>query len=589
MPINNVRIHGAILNPTRMKDRIILIISKGFSNPTVKLFMIIGICIINKSYGQPPLKYVQYFQDIQNTNAVDQYNHVTGLADSGHGVFFTPSGPFTNSIVGGKVYDSINGKCGFIMRYNYKGTLKWYLPVYGTRGCTNPDKLQGANAVFLYDGSIKIGNDSTTASYTLLSIDTNGNVVYMVPFPITSNFKVLRQTLAVSKKNTVTVVVSFDVAKMFKGKQFDKGLWCVEFDAAGNLVSYVRLGSSASSDSIIGCVVSDSAIYFNGSATKSYPFIGNDFSVRAIDSTTHPGGYSADQFLACVDKSGKLKWLKRVDTMGMPNQVNTLAQTSNGNIFWVVNYDKSGVAFGKKLQVNFRGYGYSYLAVLNPAGDLIKEYYVDTVGGGNDNVLRVQSSSNFDEVLVRTAGTDEGYRKWKNLPDSAKSIYETTTLIIFDSLGRFSEFWGIPYYLDNFFINTYRKGYGLVVSQFRKFQTDYNVNGVTITNKGGNDYAFWYITAFKPNTTQTRNNSVLRPFVFPNPARDEFRILGLPNLLNMDLMIYNALGIEIKELHRKSGNDESFEISDLPDGMYFIQMKVGGVWVGQSIKLMVQH
>lgn len=555
-----------------------------------ELFVIWTICVIFCSnaqlFGQPPLQYVQYSQSIENTNTPgERINNRACVSDSGHGVFFVGTGRSSITKLDKIVYDSKKGVCGFIARYDFTGSLKWSLPIYGVGSIYNAaDKLQGKNAIFLFGGSLKIGNDSATGPYTIVAIDTMGMNDYMVSFPRNVGI-VLSQTLTLNKRNNVTIVVRFDTATNFEGLLFDKGLFSLEFDKKGKLLSNVRLGYSSSSQAISDCIVTDSAIYFNGVSIRGYPFIGNDFSVRAIDSNTHPGIYSADNFLACVSKSGTLNWLKRVDTMGVSNQVGTLAQTSNGNLFWVVNYYKTGVVFGKKLQVNFPGYGYSYLAVLNPAGDIIKEYYVDTVGGGNDNILTVQSSSNFSEILLKTVGTDEGYRKWKNLPDSAKSIFETSTVIRFDSLGNFTQFNGAPYSLAN----TYRNGFGIATLEFRPFMSDYTVNGVPFINKGGNDYAFWYITAFKPYTTQIRNTSVSGFLVFPNPARDEFRIVGLPDQLDMDLMIYNALGIEVKKLHRKSGNDESFEITDLPDGMYFIQLKVGGVCVDHSIKLMVQH
>lgn len=528
-------------------------------------------------HSQPAYKYVLQHVGIENVNTpTNRYSNLSVVSDSSNNCFIATGGKFSKSTLPGSVvYNSNDGICGFIGKYNSLGNLRWSIPVYGEGTIyLSSERLQGSNAVFVYTNAgarVRIGKDSAFGSYSIVGIDTLGNVKYMIPFNA-KNANLFR-ILKITSSNNVMFIAKFDSTGNFAGNEFSRGIYSVELNQQGQLISNVRLGYSNSPNAIIDCETSDSLIYFHGLAEKSNPFFGSGFEIRALDSNVHAGPYSVDQFLVCLNKNGELKWMHRIDSMGMNNQKNTLVRTRNGNIFWTVNYFKSGIAFGRILHVKFQGYGYTYLAVLDKSGNLLKAYYKDTVSGGDDNVLFIQPTSNNNMVIANTRGNIDGYKSWKYLPDSAKTIAEVTTIIHFDSAGNFRQFNGVSVAMDMFKPNLYLNGYGLVYKRFSPSEVDYNYSGATIKNWGGNDYGIWFSSIFKPKYNHLKAISHSQISIFPNPASTYLKINGLMDGEFVKLSIYNSLGQLVKFHYDHSDNLKQLYINDLRNGVYYLKLE----------------
>jgi hypothetical protein len=540
--------------------------------PIVVYILIAGITVFCQNViGQSLYQYTVFSNKIENSNTpTNTYNNCFGIPDSSNGCFFAAGGSFSKTKIGAKTYDTKTGIGGFVCRYSHNGNLLWSIPVYGAGTfALAAEQMQAGNAVFLHSssGKIRMGTDSGSGPFNLLSIDSNGKVVYMLSFPKNTR---LFSGLRITQNGNVCTVARFDTNTLFAGHAVSKGLFALEIDKKGNLVSNVFLGISSNFTPIVDCWVTDSLVYFHGIAEKGYPFLGSKFTIRAKDSTTHSGNYSADQFLACLNKKGELKWLHRVDTMGFSNQGKTIVVANNGNVFWVVNYYKSGNILGKPVKVNFQGYGYSYLGVFNSKGVLLKDYYADTVSGGNDNVIKLSYSTATHDVLLFTPGKDECYLKWKNHPDSAKDIFALTTFIRMDSNGILKGFNGIPAGMDGLALNHYHQEYALYSQQMASFQTELTTNLTTIKNTGGNDYGLWYISTLKPPSQSLKFKSKNSLKVFPNPTHGKISIGNFPKGIDCELSMYNSIGTKVLSSSLKANSILELDLNGLKAGVYYL-------------------
>ena len=279
--------------------------------------------------------------------------------------------------------------------------------------------------------------------------------------------------------------------------------------------------------------------------------------------------------------------MHRVDSIGFSNQQYTLAVANNGNVFWAINYYKSGVIFGRVITVNFPGYGYTYLAVINRNGSLLKEYFADTVGGGNDNIIRIFNSNRLKDIVLLTNGKDESFKKWRDLPDSAKYLNESSTVIRLDSNGKLIRFNGLPASTDAVWLNHYYLNYALVTRQFCPTTSVLSINGANINNIGGNDYALWYVSTLKPQKAQIKHLLNWPISIGPNPTYGNVQIFGMkPNCL-VEITLLNIYGDRVHSIVGYSNEVSNLELLSHSPGLYLVMIKYIETGVFNTYKLQV--
>jgi len=83
--------------------------------------------------SQTNYQYNKSVISILNTNTPNTlWNSCFAVPDNGNGYFFTTSGDFSKTTVGGNQFDFKQNVYGFVSRTNQKGLINWAVPFYGS-------------------------------------------------------------------------------------------------------------------------------------------------------------------------------------------------------------------------------------------------------------------------------------------------------------------------------------------------------------------------------------------------------------------------------------------------------------------------
>lgn len=426
------------------------------------------------------------------------------------------------------------------------------------------------------DGHYLVGISSSNQSFWSVNSDTfygsgvfginlKGDVKFIKPMPGSlSSYPVFS---ANGKYLIKCNVVNSDTVQ---GTVYSSGLWVIEIDTEGVITRKVKLGMSQANFGEFAVVANDTSIVFAGDAARSKPFIGNGWQVRAIDSLAHPGVYSNDLFVACVDNQGQLKWMYRIDTMSLGSAASSMVLLANGKIIWTPHYYKSGEFLGQKFKVKFPGGRYPMYAEINMDGGAITNFRASQeVGGGTDNGVKLFTDDKFSRVMVASRGDDSTRIVFGITASQWQSSF--TKLIYFDANMDFQSQAAIPEY--NFSTVNANKTNHLVYPIYFPFGSlggTLMLDGVTYTNKLGNDILVGNYTTEK--FTKLGSVNVLNSgevLLYPNPAQQQFMVLNSQDNWKT-VSVFDVQGRNCGMLQADNGK---WNIGHLLPGMYVLQFE----------------
>lgn len=112
-------------------------------------------------------------------------------------------------------------------------------------------------------------------------------------------------------------------------------------------------------------------------------------------------------------------------------------------------------------------------------------------------------------------------------------------------------------------------------STFSYTFTQVGTNGYVCTPHSGN--MFGTITVVPEGTLTTEIFIALEDIkLYPNPTEDQFNLsFGALNNRNIKVELYNTLGKKVKKFERSAGLDNTFDVSELNQGLYLIKISQG--------------
>lgn len=424
----------------------------------------------------------------------------------------------------------------------------------------------------------RVGPDSVIGS-GVFGIDKQGVVKFITPLPGEIQYK---PSVSLGGKLLLKSLVR--ALDTMNGKIYVPGFWILEVDTAGRLTREIHLGQSQTFYSYYEIGATDSNIVFTGYASINRPFIGNGWQIRALDSNSRPGGNSSDQFIACLNNNGQLKWMHRLDTMSYSGDPSKMVLLKNGKIIWCPDYYKSGQFLGYNINVKFRGGSYPLFIEINLDGGAIVRFKRPTeVQGGSNNGVKVFTDSRFIKLIVACRGGDSTGGVLSVPKDDWVPYF--TGLIYYDSNFNYLNKVSIPdYYFSA--INLHRTNY-LVHNTFFSGLADSErwIEGINYKNQMGNDLLVGNYTTEKftklASVNKLNSGEVL---LYPNPASHQFMVLNkLDNWKTVS--VFDAQGRNCGMLQAENGK---WNIGHLLPGMYMLQFE-GDTGMSAWSKLLISR
>jgi hypothetical protein len=91
------------------------------------------------------------------------------------------------------------------------------------------------------------------------------------------------------------------------------------------------------------------------------------------------------------------------------------------------------------------------------------------------------------------------------------------------------------------------------------------------------------VANFDKTTGITNNISGSQIQIFPNPSNQFINVRGLPDNENLKISVVNIVGIEIMQYMSNDKSLLTIDLSEIPDGIYFINIL--GVDIVKTMKI----
>lgn len=407
----------------------------------------------------------------------------------------------------------------------------------------------------------RVGTDSVSGS-GVFGVDKEGVVKFITALPGEIQYK---PSVSIGGKLLLKCLVR--TSDTVNGKIYVPGFWIIEVDTVGRFTREIHLGKSQTFYSYYEIAANDSNIIFTGYASRNRPFIGNGWQIRALDSNDRPGGNSSDQFIACLNNNGQLKWFHRLDTMSYSADPGKMVLLRNDKIIWCPDYYKNGQFLGFKINVKFRGGSYPLFIELNLDGGAIVRFKAPAeVQGGSNHGVKLFTDSRFDKLIVACRGGDSTGSVF-SVP---KTDWETyfTGLLYFDGSLNYLKKASVPdYYFSA--LNLHRTNYLVHNTYFNgSGESEKWIEGVNYKNQMGNDLLVGNYTTekFTRLTSVNRQNSnTIR--IYPNPTNQSFMVSDEKSYWT-NASVFDVHGRRCGELKPVNGH---WEVGNLPAGLYLLQ------------------
>ncbi len=194
-------------------------------------------------------------------------------------------------------------------------------------------------------------------------------------------------------------------------------------------------------------------------------------------------------------------------------------------------------------------------------------------------VVSTYGQLSFDErnwVIGRYSGTVKKTSPTIMCPagiDITKKTADTSHIVVLDSSSCIQPSWSLVSfcnYLEVYTDSTLRGGniiYGRLYST-DSLHLDFPIGGAFPYNMSYRmlKVKSYYITAGINELKNTENNIL----IYPNPCSEK---LFVKNIAYTEIKKYSLLSIEGKEISFKAIGKEEFDVSDLPAGLYFLQLQ----------------
>lgn len=491
--------------------------------------------------------------------------------------------------------------------FDCTGKLRWG-KVFGGKGSDNPAGLKidtlGGIYIIGYVGlnnvsdTVKIDDDTTILSPTVSSIkdyrqliimkyDSLGNYKWLrLPEPDTigSNRSSILSDFAVNPTGQISLLTSIRTTGAFASGAYVvpistilPALHMLHFDANGNFIKGTAMSVSGSSVKTMRSIRmawdwKNDVYYLSSIKTLGEPAL-------TFGSTTQTGAYA----LAKYSNTGSLLWIQQTSNTGNFNSPIVPILDKSGNVY-VATGDFDGATFcGHTAKDSFYSSGSSLCLVkLNSAGTLQWGTNISkTIGSGSIG----SAISNNNEVALY-AGIS-GNIKIGPFSRTGSGSATVPCQVVFDAAtGKVKSFDTIRGNNLANFNAACADAHGNFYSAY-SYDVNLKVGATTLGKYGGlTDIGFVKFgeASCDPLPTSIVEGSVTSKVkIYPNPANDFLYIDGLQS--STELSLYNIVGQEVRHLSTQKSK-EQISISELPSGMYLLQLKTttGEVYTTKIVK-----
>jgi hypothetical protein len=422
-------------------------------------------------------------------------------------------------------------------------------PGVGTATLTAPS---GVNNIFFskYDNNGNylwangIGSSGFDYSYDL-ALDGSGNIFITGYFEGTADF---------DPGVSITNLSSFGNGDIFFAK----------YDGNGNYLWAYNIGSTGTDFGNRINVDALGNVYITGHFRNTVDF---DPGVSSVAQTSAGNG---DLFFAKYDANGNYLWAKRIGN-SYEDYVTDLALDGLGNIYLTGNF-RNTVDFDPSTGVTnlvTTGNYDLFFAKYDSNGNYL---WAKRIGGAASSGIAVDASGEIflTGVFTNVADFDLG-------PGTANLTSAGVTDIFFgkyDFSGNYIWANSIGSTSDDISFSIELDGVGnLYISGYFVGTVDFDPSSGVANLVSAGNYDLYFA---KYNSGSIGIESVVdKQFefsIFPNPFDNETTIKTNSNLNQVRLIIYNALGQEVKMIKNISDNKIQIEKGDLQNGIYFVHL-----------------
>ena len=499
-----------------------------------------------------------------------------------------------------------------VMKFNADDSLVWSKVIAVGNWTTtlpsaialNLDKNNNPIIAFSYYDSVVVNQNSTYYSYGL--IDSNLNVyqsmykdIILTKLDSSGYLKWIKQikgnfdenisnsAIAIDEHNNIILTGSFgngvefppytDTAFCnFDGQiiySFNTYIFLAKYDENGNLVWVKKAGGSGGDYGYACYTDSLNNIYTIGGLTSS-----NNTWFDSIQ-VVFNNYYNSISYIAKYNTNGKIQWIKYFYSLNHFIN-NTSLEFVNKRIYVFGSFycpPNNYINFGNISVVNGYDFSNGYMAILDTNGNTLN--VVTPLENKNGEINFVKTFNKEKKILV-VADLD-GQVIINN--DTINSIGDKSYMIIeIDTLGLIKK------------INTIKGNHFISIYDISKNTNDiaYILGNTNNQFLLFDDDEYWtpnFTNLFFAQYSTTPNavtNLPPSPFtIYPNPAENEF-IISSPNALQATIILQNTMG-QTLQTKKINGTSQSIETGNLPNGIYFLQIKNENTHY--THKIIIQH
>ena len=121
--------------------------------------------------------------------------------------------------------------------------------------------------------------------------------------------------------------------------------------------------------------------------------------------------------------------------------------------------------------------------------------------------------------------------------------------------------------------------YSVYTCGMYSYPTDFDPDGLVfnLTSNGQTDFFISKIKLINETLSITQNDAIKSILLFPNPTSSQINLSFKNNIENASVKITSMLGQTVLEKQNLSGNNLSFDVSNLAKGMYVVTINNGGL------------
>jgi len=340
-----------------------------------------------------------------------------------------------------------------------------------------------------------------------------------------------------------------------------------KLDKDGNFVWAKQMGGSSYEAGISLALDHDRNVYIAGHFKETADF---DPGTGTYNLTSI-GDY--DIFVTKLDASGNFLWAKQMGGVGY-DEGNSIAVDGSGNVYLTGNFKETGdfnSGTGEHILVS-AGDADVFIGKYNTSGDFLWVNQLGAAGIDYGTSIAIDNSGNIHTTgaFCGTSDFNPGAGTYNMTSAGGFDLYVTEydasgNFIYARRMGGTSEDLSKSITVDGGG-NAYTTGYFNGIADFDPGAAEYN-----LTSVGSYDLFISKLGNISGIESRTENTAMK---IYPNPSNGKFTITQTNDITSIE--IFNFLGEVVYEATPdKNSNSTEINLSNAPDGIYFIKLYNG--------------